>query len=304
MWRRRWAYPRAGSAFIQAPHGRGFGGKEETSAIDFCVAFLAAKDGETRQDRAQPGGGVRRQRRRHAFTFDLQDRREAGRTNIGPRLPLSLEGGAYNSIGVVACYLSAVFLALPYRNPANRYEALRVYTNNAPSGAMRGFGAPQTHFATEVQMDMIAEALDMDPARLRIKNSLQDGERTPSGVQVGSCALPECIRSAVETTGWRQKRAQGGRGTGIGMGCNGFISGPRLRRLVQFGMDHAFSGTILRAHADGRVTLITGSADLGQGSDTVDGAARRRVGIRTRTWRCWPETPRSHRWTTGPTVAG
>ena len=126
---------------------------------------------------------------------------------------------------------------------------------------MRGFGAPQTHFAIDVQMEMIAEALGLDPMELRLKNALKAGEETPSGVKIKSSALSKCIKSAAELAEWpeRRKRMQGG--VGLGMACNSFLCGPRARRLPRQDDAYAFSGTIIRAHGDGRVTVITGTKE-------------------------------------------
>lgn len=118
-------------------------------------------------------------------------------------------------------------------------------------------------------MDMIAEALDMDPLELRLKNALQTGDETPSGIKLRSCGLSDCIKAAARSVEWPAKRRQAQKGFGIGMACNGFISGPRMRRLPRLADAYAFSGSLVRAHGDGCVTLLTGSADIGQGSDTV-----------------------------------
>ena len=124
-------------------------------------------------------------------------------------------------------------------------------------------------FAVDVQMDIIAGVLGMDPMALRLKNALKAGEGTPSGLRIRSSAFSETIDAAARLSGWREKRKQGGKGIGIGMACNGFLSGPRARRLPRQEDAYAFSASLIRAHGDGNVTLITGSADLGQGSDSV-----------------------------------
>ena len=252
------------------PHvGGGFGGKIETSTVEYAAAFLARKAGRpvkivlTREEEFSAT------RRRHALIFQLTTGVKRDGTITARSCRSIMDGGAYNSLGIVTCYLTAIFLNLPYRTPNIRYEALRIYTNNAPCGAMRGFGAPQTHFAVEVQMDMIAEALKMDPLEFRLKNGLKTGDQTPSGIKLRSCGLNECMKAAAGHAKWQEKRRQRKNGFGIGMACNGFISGPRMRRLPRLADAYAFSASLIRAHGDGCVTLITGSADIGQGSDSV-----------------------------------
>ena len=249
--------------------GGGFGGKLETSSVDYSAAVLARKSGRPVRVVLTHDEEIYANRRRHPFIFDLKTGVKRDGTITVRSCRAVLDGEAYNSVGIVTCYLSAIYLNIPYKNRAVRYEVLRVYTNNAPSGAMRGFGAPQTHFAVDVQMDMIAEALGMDPMELRLKNALKAGDETPSGVKIRSGALGDCIESAARLSGWQEKRMEGGKGIGIGMGCNGFISGPRARRLPRQDDAYAFSASLIRAHGDGNVTLITGSADLGQGSDSI-----------------------------------
>lgn len=252
------------------PHvGGGFGGKIETSSVEYTAAFLARKSGRpvkivlTREEEFSAT------RRRHALIFYLKTGVKRDGTITARSCRSVMDGGAYNSLGIVTCYLTAIFLNLPYKTPNIRYEAWRIYTNNPPCGAMRGFGAPQTHFAVEVQMDMIAEALDMDPLELRLKNALQTGDETPSGIKLRSCGLSDCIKAAARSVEWPAKRRQTQKGFGIGIACNGFISGPRMRRLPRLADAYAFSGSLVRAHGDGCVTLLTGSSDIGQGSDTV-----------------------------------
>lgn len=249
--------------------GSGFGGKLETSSVEFSAAFLSRKTGQPVKIVLTRDEEFYATRRRHAFIINLKTGVKKDGSITARVCRSILDGGAYNSVGIVTCYLSSMFLHLPYRNPNVRYEAIRVYTNQAPCGAMRGFGSPQMHYAVEVQMDMIAEAIGIDPMELRLRNSMRPGDETVSGLKIKSCGLRECIRSLAECSSWGKKRKEGGKGIGIGMGCNGFLSGPRLRRLPRLADAFAFSASIVRAHADGNITLITGSADIGQGSDSV-----------------------------------
>ena len=252
------------------PHvGGGFGGKMETSAVEFSAVYLARQTHRpvkvvlTREEEFLIG------RRRHASTFHIKTGVKRDGTITARDCRSIFNGGAYNSLGIVAVYLSALFLNIPYRVPNIRYEALRVYTNNTPCGAMRGFGSPQTYFAVETQLDMIAEELGIDPAELRIRNGLAAGEVAANQMKIRSTGFAQSITSATELTGWHEKRKRPKAGQGIGIGCNAFVSGPRLRRLPRHTDAHAFSATLMRAHSDGNVTLLTGSADIGQGSDSI-----------------------------------
>lgn len=252
------------------PHvGGGFGGKLETSAVEFSAALLSRKTGCPVKIILSSDEELYATRKRHASIVHLKTGVKKDGTIIARDCRTILDGGAYNSIGIVTCYLSALLINLPYRNKNVRCEVLRIYTNKPPCGAMRGFGSPQIHFAVEVQMDMIAETLGMDPAELRHRNSLNEGDETLNGMKIKSCGLKECIRSAAARSGWQEKQSRGGKGFGIGMGASGFLTGPRLRRLPKNADSFAFSATLIRAHADGNITLMTGTSDIGQGSDSV-----------------------------------
>ena len=84
----------------------------------------------------------------------------------------------------------------PYEVPSARIDSYVVYTDNPPCGAMRGFGAVQTCFAHEAQMDKLAAALDMDPVELRLRNAMTTGSSMPTGAPI-NCPAPvdELLRS-------------------------------------------------------------------------------------------------------------
>jgi CO/xanthine dehydrogenase Mo-binding subunit len=83
----------------------------------------------------------------------------------------------------------------PYRCDNVRIHGRVVRTNTPPNGAFRGFGAPQTQFAAEVHMERIAEALGMDPVRLREVNALRPGDTTATGQNLGrDCSALPVIR--------------------------------------------------------------------------------------------------------------
>src|SRR5581483_3866970 len=108
-----------------------------------------------------------------------------------------LDGGAYASSSTAVASNAASFACGPYNVPNAQLEATAVYTNNPPCGAMRGFGAVQTCFAAEAQMDKLAAALDIDPVELRLLNALKPGDVLPTGQPIsGSMPVAEVIRAA------------------------------------------------------------------------------------------------------------
>jgi len=174
--------------------------------------------------------------------------------------------GAYASYGATVGIRSAVHATGPYEVPNVRVRSRMAYTNNPWSGAMRGFGVPQMSFAHESQMDLLAQALGMDPIEIRLKNALAIGSETATGqTLVASVGIKETLK---KVRAWRDqspiskvdpKRPYLRKGIGIGsmwygVGNTG-IANP--------------STAAVELHPNGEVYLFTGVADIGQGSDTV-----------------------------------
>ena len=113
------------------------------------------------------------------------------------RMRILLDGGAYASSSTAVTSNAASFSCGPYEVPNALIESTCVYTNNPPCGAMRGFGAVQTCFAAEAQMDKLAAALGIDPVELRLLNALAPGDTLPTGQAIeGSLPTAEVIRRA------------------------------------------------------------------------------------------------------------
>ena len=112
---------------------------------------------------------------------------------------LVLDGGAYASSSSAVIANATCFAAGPYRVPSADIDGAVVRTNNPPCGAMRGFGAVQTCFAHEAQMDRLADALGMDPVELRRRNVLASGDRLVTGqVIVGTAPVAEVLDACAE----------------------------------------------------------------------------------------------------------
>ncbi len=115
------------------------------------------------------------------------------------RATIVLDGGAYASSSPAVVANAACFGAGPYRVPNARIHAVGAYTNNPPTGAMRGFGAVQSCFAYESQMDKLAAALALDPVELRVRNALRNGDRIITSQPVeGSAPVADVIRRCAD----------------------------------------------------------------------------------------------------------
>src|SRR5205823_841251 len=118
-----------------------------------------------------------------------------------------LDGGAYVTLSPVVLSRGCIHAAGPYRCENTRIHGRAMFTNTPPNGAFRGFGAPQTEFAVEVQIERIAEALGMDSVTLREMNALRGGDTTATGqaLHEDTSALM-VLDEAVRRTDFRRKR--------------------------------------------------------------------------------------------------
>ncbi|MCP4666206.1 MAG: molybdopterin-dependent oxidoreductase, partial [Deltaproteobacteria bacterium] len=246
--------------------GGGFGGKMELRPWEFCAAFMAKKTGRpvkftlTREEELAAG------RRRHPMKIVSRVGFRKDGTLMAKDLKIHLDGGAYNAMGPTATFLCGNFGAMLYRYPNYRFLGQHVYTNKPPASAMRGFGAPQSLFAAESQMNMAAQDLGMDPIDLRIKNAQVTGDVIPDVATISSCGFIESLQKVAEMSDWKTRRKTMGHGKGIGVGCYSFISGGVFN---WFNTQYPFSTAEVRAYSDGTVHLLTMASDIGQGSDTA-----------------------------------
>ncbi len=174
--------------------------------------------------------------------------------------------GAYASYGGTVAIRSAVHASGPYQVPNVNVRSRMAYTNNSWSGAMRGFGVPQMAFAHESQMDLIAEALKMDPIELRLKNCLRLGSETAtSQTLMASVGIGETLRKVKE---WKDRLVVSKKDSEKPFIKKGIGVGSMWYGIGNTGIPNP-STAQMEISPDGEVRLFTGVADIGQGSDTV-----------------------------------
>jgi CO/xanthine dehydrogenase Mo-binding subunit len=208
---------------------------------------------------------------------------------VSVRMRILLDGGAYASSSTAVVSNACAFAVGPYRVDDVLVEGLVVYTNNPPCGAMRGFGAVQTCFAAEAQMDKLAAELGIDPIELRLRNALGPGDRLATGQLVtGSLPTAEVIRRAAAIAVPEPEelprdviRLPGGagnttRGEGVCRGV-GFAVGFK-NICYSEGFDDSCAARVLLA-ADGSAVIHCAAAEVGQGvTDVVLQVARTELG--------------------------
>src|SRR3954451_15008093 len=203
------------------------------------------------------------------------------------RARILLDGGAYASSSTAVCSNAAAFALGPYEVPSARIDSYVVYTDNPPCGAMRGFGAVQTCFAHEAQMDKLAAALEMDPVELRLRNAMTTGTSMPTGAPI-NCPAPvaellESVRSRPLPDG--DGGVPGGianvtRGEGVVRGI-GYAVGFKNVGFSE-GFDDYSTARVRLSTSLGEplVEVHTAAAEVGQGLVTVMGQiARTELGV-------------------------
>ena len=193
---------------VQTETGGGFGGKEEyPSMIAGHAALLAKKAGRPVKliyDRVEDMIATTK---RHPAIV----RHKTGVTRDGKltavEIDVLFDGGAYATLSAVVLSRGVIHASGPYRCDHIRIRGRATMTNTPPNGAFRGFGAPQTQFATEVHMDRIAEQLGLDPVRVREINALRPGDTTATGQRLGEdCSALPVLREAVKRTDFKKRR--------------------------------------------------------------------------------------------------
>lgn len=251
---------------IATPCGGAFGGKCDPMNHEIVVAKAALVLGRPVKICLSREEVFYCHRGRHPVLMRL-------RTGVGPdgkltaaHLQTLVDGGAYGSYGVASVFYTGALQTTTYHIPRYRFEGCRVFTNKPPCGPKRGHGTPQSRFGQEVQLDKIAEALALDPAELRLRNLAQPGELTANFLQLGTMGLGACIRRVVERSGWSAKFGKLPPGRGVGLACSAYLTGAGLP-IYWNAMPH--SGVQLKLDRLGGVTLLSGTTEIGQGSDDV-----------------------------------
>ena len=221
---------------------------------------------------------------RHPSRIWMRTGATRGGDLVNVRARILIDGGAYTSSSIAVISNATTFASGPYEIPNALIEGTCVFTNNPPCGAMRGFGAVQVCFAHEGQMDRLAQALEMDPVELRLRNAAATGTILPTG-QVIRGAAP--VREVIERCAAIAMPSQAPSGARDPVELPGGVAGnvgrgEGVRRGVGFAVgykNHAYSGGFDDS-SEARVTLSAGpegpvaevhcaAAEVGQGVHTI-----------------------------------
>lgn len=266
---------------IQPKIGGAFGSKLDLYPNEVICAVLARKSGRpvmltyTREEefKCTPS--------RQPVIVDIEMGAKKDGTLTFRDVFFILDNGAYTSWGATIPYVLMHSATSLYKCKNIRFDTAIIYTNNIYSGAMRGYGNPQGTFVLERMMDILAEKLGMDALELRLRNCNQPGETTPQGLKITTCGLRECLETVAKRLDWKRKRNQRqkkSRPILHGIGLASFIhvgGGARVYRSDG-------CGAIVKLDDYGHVTLITGSTEIGTGSETgLAQITAEELGVRT-----------------------
>ncbi len=251
---------------VQPYVGAGFGGKNYCFPLNFCAVMLSKKTEKPVKIVYSQTEVLLSSPRRSNMIIEMKTGVKKDGTLVARQCKVFSESGAHALIGAITIGLTGAMLALPYRLPNLKYEGYRIYTNKPPCCAQRGHGGAQSHFAGEVQLDMIAEDLGLHPVEIKLKNAIQAGDTTVNGMKITTCGLSECIEKVAESVDWqnrwKKREGKGEISRGMGFAASSYISG-----MKQPG--HSAHAVGVRVHIDGTISVITGATDCGQGSDTM-----------------------------------
>jgi len=247
--------------------GGGFGPKASCSTMELITCLLAMKTGrpvKTTFDREQV---FLHSRARHQFYHKMTTGVKKDGTICFLEHECALDGGAYCSFGIATVYYAGSLLSGPYRLENMKYDGYRVVTNKPVCGAQRGHGAVIARALFEIQLDRIAEELEMDPVELRLKNVREAGETTCNELYLSSFGMKEALEAVRDSALWKKKRADKPAGKGIGAACGFFVSGAGYP-IYYSRTPHCTIITKL-SEVGGGVIVKSAAADIGQGSDTM-----------------------------------
>jgi len=247
--------------------GGGFGGKIDLTGLDFSAAILSKITGQTVKMFYDHEETFLNGRGRHPMDMEYTTGVDKNGKILGTKAKIMLEGGAYTGLGIASTYYAGSLLNILYDFENYKFDAYRYVTNLPPCGAQRGHGQPQPRFAFEHHIDLIAEAIGMDPIEFRIVNARKANTETLAGYEVKSYNLKAANEMARDVSGWKEKRGKLPVGRGIGVGNGGFVTGAGF---CQYRTDLPHSVGMIKIYDDGTQAFVYSQAvDIGQGSDTV-----------------------------------
>jgi CO/xanthine dehydrogenase Mo-binding subunit len=248
---------------LQPPVGGSFGRGLDLYPIDVIAALLARRVRRPVKIEFERTEEFVACPTREPCTIRLRTAAAADGGLLARDAHVTIDNGAYVSWGSTTPYVMLSTTAGLYRCPSVRFDTTIVYTNNPYSGSMRGYGNLESTFAVESQMDDVAERLGLDPLEIRRRNASGPGDVNPQNFVLTSCAMRECLEAAADEIARDTPPLWPGWKRGVGYAAMFHVAGgARIYRSDG-------CGAIVKLDDFGKVSLITGATEIGQGSETV-----------------------------------
>jgi CO/xanthine dehydrogenase Mo-binding subunit len=251
---------------IQVVIGGGFGSKLDMYPFEPIAAILSMKTGKPVQILFDREEEFIASPTRQNMVIDLKTGADKDGKFTFRDVKILKDNGAYTSWGATTPFVMMQTFSSLYQVPACRFESKAVYTNNVYAGSFRGYGNPQATFALESSIDLIAEELGMDKAEIRLLNSNYKGEITGQGLNFHTCGHIESLNTVFEKAKIKKRP--------INADSKRYLYGTGYASMLHVGGGAKIyrsdgCGTILKLDDYGFLTIITGSNEIGQGSETV-----------------------------------
>jgi CO/xanthine dehydrogenase Mo-binding subunit len=194
--------------------------------------------------------------RRHAIKCKVKTGVKKDGTLMAKQAEIFLNTGAYSETGPTVTGRTLTRILGPYRYPNLKIKSYCIYTHTVSAASFRSIGGPQTAWATESQMDIIAQKLGLDPVQMRLKNLVKKGEEIRPNYRALDADLFKGLKLVTDKLGWDGPVSKEGHGRGVGFGT------------TDPGAPLASTSTV-HVLSDGSVVFMCGTSELGQGAKTV-----------------------------------
>jgi CO/xanthine dehydrogenase Mo-binding subunit len=251
---------------IQPIIGGGFGSKLDMHPFEPICVLLAKKSGKPVQILFSREEEFVLSPTRQPMVIDLTTGCDENGKFTFREVEIIKDNGAYTSWGATTPFVMMQSYSSLYQVPACKFDSHAVYTNNPFAGSFRGYGNPQATFSIETNIDLMAKELGMSQSEIRMINANYKGEVTGQGLHFKTCGAIPALEKVLEESNFEKENAEpkGDRyKRGVGLGSMLHVGGgAKIYRSDG-------CGTTLKLDDYGYLTIITGSNEIGQGSETV-----------------------------------
>lgn len=253
---------------IKVPMGGTFGGKQEAILEPICAYLSLVTKRPVKIVMSRRESIISTRTRTGTVSYVRTAVDKTGQL-LARDIKTIVNTGAYTTNGVALNIALGKKLFRLYRIKDQRYKGITVHTNVPIAGACRGYGSPQCHLISELNMEHAARAIGIDPVELRLKNLVHPYDVDPTNNQsLGNARIIDCVIKGAEEFKWNERaKAPKGNGrykTGIGMACSTHGNG-----YGHFGPYPDYTTMRLRMYEDGSMLLHSGSHELGCGTVTT-----------------------------------